>query len=189
MADQAPEQPQTQQTKSSEQHAQPLTDETAQVGERTLYVDNPAMFRNHPLGYIGCWLLVIVGLTGLVFWALPAENTPLADRFATLPYLMMGIGVLSIGLLIRWWIKVLATKLTVTNERTMVRRGLLSRHTNEVWHDNVRNVQVYQSLMQRVFSVGRVQISSAGQAEVEIDVSGLPHPQRIREVINQHREE
>jgi uncharacterized membrane protein YdbT with pleckstrin-like domain len=102
---------------------------------------------------------------------------------------MMGIGVLSVGLLIRWWIKVLATKLTVTNERTMVRRGLLSRHTNEVWHDNVRNVQVYQSLMQRVFSVGRVQISSAGQAEVEIDVSGLPHPQRIREVINQHREE
>ena len=102
---------------------------------------------------------------------------------------MMGLGVLGIIVFIWWWIKVLGTKLTVTNERTMVRRGILSRHTNEVWHDNVRNVQVYQSLMQRIFGVGQVQISSAGQGAIEIDVSGMPDPQRIREIINQNREE
>jgi len=34
---------------------------------------------------------------------------------------------------------------------------------------------------------GTIGISSAGQADVEIEVAGMPKPQRIKDIIDQHR--
>lgn len=89
--------------------------------------------------------------------------------------------------LLVWKLKTMATKLTVTDQRSILRRGLLSKHINEINHVNIRNVQIRQNLLERIFSTGTVQIASAGQASIEIEVEGLPHPDQIRELINQHR--
>ena len=56
------------------------------------------------------------------------------------------------------------TTLTVTNEQTTLRRGLLSKFTNDVFHSNVRNIIVRQSFFQRLMGVGYVGISSSGQS-------------------------
>lgn len=86
-----------------------------------------------------------------------------------------------------WWLKCKATKLTVTNDRTILRRGILSKSISEVWHQDVRNVQLDQTFFQRIFSVGRVGISSSGQSGVEIAVNGIPEPERVKELIDKHR--
>jgi len=96
----------------------------------------------------------------------------------------VGIGLI---LLLAWWIQTLGTTLIITNEQTTLRKGILSKYTNDVFHSNVRNIQVRQSFLQRMLDVGWVGISSAGQGGVEIEVNGMPEPHKIKQIIDDHR--
>jgi uncharacterized membrane protein YdbT with pleckstrin-like domain len=90
-------------------------------------------------------------------------------------------------ILVIWWLETKCTTLTVTNQRTTLRRGILSKKINEVWHGDVRNIQLAQSLLQRLFDVGTISISSAGQSGVEIEVLGMFQPYKIKAAIDQNR--
>ena len=85
------------------------------------------------------------------------------------------------------WLRCRATRLIVTTERTTLKTGILSRQTNEVRHADLRNVQVLQGVFDRMVGVGTLELSSAGQSNVEIHVAGIPDPQGIAELIRQHR--
>ncbi len=113
------------------------------------------------------------------------RNNPIG--FA-LTVLLCAVGVGLIILLI-WWLKTKATVLTVTNERTILRRGLLSKSLNEVWHQDVRNVRLSQTFWQRMFSTGTLEVSSAGQADVEIKVKGIPDPDDVKTIIDRFKME
>lgn len=89
--------------------------------------------------------------------------------------------------LLAWWIHSLATTLTVTDERISLRRGILAKYTSDVLIADVRNVQIGQSLLQRLFGVGSVGVSSAGQGGMEIEVAGMPAPQRVKAIIDERR--
>lgn len=111
------------------------------------------------------------------------RNDPL--RF--LLCLALCLVIIGIPIMIIWYLKCIGTVLTVTNKRTTLRKGLLSKSTNEVWHDAVRNVQLSQSMFQRIFSTGTLAISSAGQSGMEIEVKGIPNPNKAKEAIDQNR--
>jgi hypothetical protein len=87
-----------------------------------------------------------------------------------------------------WWLQCLCTTLIVTSSKTTLRKGILSKSLNEVRHKDVRSVQVYQSLAQRIFGVGKLSISSAGQSGIEIEVSGIGKPEKIKMLIDEHRD-
>jgi uncharacterized membrane protein YdbT with pleckstrin-like domain len=95
-----------------------------------------------------------------------------------------GIGAL---ILLVWWIRCLGTSLVVTDRRVTLRRGLLSKATNDVLIADIRNVKIEQSMGQRIFGVGKVAVSTAGQADMEIEVQGLPAPERVKAIINDRR--
>jgi len=97
---------------------------------------------------------------------------------------LVGIGFL---LFLIWWLRTLATTLVVTNRKTTLRTGLLSKNTDDVFHKDVRNIQVRQTLFQRILGVGNIGISSAAQADMEIVVQGIPNPCRVKEIIETHR--
>lgn len=99
------------------------------------------------------------------------------------------LSIVGIGLIIFlfWWLKCKSTTLTVTNTRTSCRRGLLSKSITEVWHQDIRNVQLDQTFFQRVFDVGKIGISSAGQSGLEISVSGIPRPDEVKQLIDKYR--
>ncbi len=86
-----------------------------------------------------------------------------------------------------WWINCKGTTLTVSSQRTRLRRGILSKSITEVWHQDVRNVQLKQTLFQRLFGVGMIGVSSAGQSGMEISVSGIPDPETVKSLIDNHR--
>ena len=96
----------------------------------------------------------------------------------------VGIGLV---ILLVWWIRTLGTTLTVTSRRTTLRKGLLSKFTSEVFHKDVRNVQVTQTAIQRLFNVGRIDISSAGQGDFEITVEGMRDPNEVKRIIDESR--
>ena len=95
--------------------------------------------------------------------------------------------VVGLVILVIWWLNAKSQQLTVTDKRTIVRRGILSKHTNEVLHRDIRNVQVMQTFSQRLFGVGDIGISSAGQSDIEIAFRGLATPYRVRDLVDQHR--
>lgn len=95
--------------------------------------------------------------------------------------------MIGIPIMLIWWLKCKGTVLTVTDEKSILRTGILSKHENEVYHSDIRNVQVKQNLFQRMFGVGYIGISSAGQGGMEIEVSGIPAPTKVKDLINNHR--
>lgn len=86
-----------------------------------------------------------------------------------------------------WWLRCKGTTLTITTDRTRLRKGILSKSITEVWHQDVRNVQLKQTFFQRMLGVGTIGVSSAGQNEIEINVKGIPDPDRVKQLIDQHR--
>lgn len=112
------------------------------------------------------------------------RNHPVLFVLYVLLIAAFGLGLV---LLFVWWFQTLGTTLTVTNDQTTLRRGIFSKYTNDVFHENVRNIQVRQSFLQRMFNVGWIGISSAGQSGVEIEVNGIPDPERVKEIIDEHR--
>jgi len=122
----------------------------------------------------------------VLFEAHPAmfRNHPFKFTLCLLLIAAFGLGLV---ILICWRIKCLGTTLVVTDQKTTLRTGILSKNISEVFHSDVRSIQINQSLMQRICGVGSIGISSAGQAGVEIAVDGIPDPNSVREIIDEHR--
>ena len=96
----------------------------------------------------------------------------------------VGIGLV---VLFVWWLRCLATSLVITDRRVTLRQGLLSKDTNDVLIADIRNVKVRQNLLQRIFGVGTVAFSTSGQSDMEIEVHGVPAPERIKAIIDDCR--
>jgi uncharacterized membrane protein YdbT with pleckstrin-like domain len=132
---------------------------------------SPAMFRDRPIWFLVLLLLIIGGCVA-------ATSVP-----------EIGFGAAGLGafLLLIWWLREKSTTLTVTNKRTILRRGLLSKNTREVRHSDVRFLEVKQTLGQRLVGIGSIAISSAAQGEIEIAVRGIKHPQHVKDTIDGYR--
>lgn len=111
------------------------------------------------------------------------RNNPLGF-IASVVLAFVGVGLV---ILFMWWLNCLATTLTVTERRTSLRKGIFSKNIIDVYHSDIRNVQLNQGLLQRIFNVGTIFIASAGTGSYEIEVSGLPEPERIKGIIDKHR--
>ncbi len=148
------------------------TDTTQKPAEEVeLFRENPAMFRNSPVQFTLISLLLIAGIVaGIMYPPWPFLACPVA-----------------LGIFAVWWLKCKGTLLVVTNEGTTIERGLLSKSTNELWHSDVRNVQIDQTFFQRIMKVGTVNVSSGAQADIEISVSGIPDPHKVHRIIEEQR--
>ncbi len=96
--------------------------------------------------------------------------------------------IVGIPIMLIWWLSTKGTRLTVTDEQTVLLHGILSNHTTEVYHDDVRLVTVSQGIFGRMLDTGDIGIATAGHAGVEIEVSGIPSPNRVKEIIQARRQ-
>lgn len=122
---------------------------------------------------------------------LPPDSGPEKDVLVLRPSMLrahpwLTLFTLGIGTLILWF-KHLGERITITNKRTILRRGLLSKQTTEVLHDHVRNIQIWQSMTNRIFNVGRIGISSSGQDGIEIIADATPKPGEVKKTIDYYR--
>lgn len=141
-----------------------------------------AMFRARPTLFLVLLLVLLGGAAGgLYFWQLAS---------APRPTVAAGLGALAglaLLVLLVWKFLSLGEALEITTKRTIERNGIFSKSTSEVLHRDIRNVQVQQSFRDRLFGVGRVQISSAADDASEINVTDIPRPKRVREIIDLYR--
>jgi uncharacterized membrane protein YdbT with pleckstrin-like domain len=82
--------------------------------------------------------------------------------------------VLLVGL-----IKRAATRYVITTERLHIRRGLLSKATQETRVQRVQNVNTKQSLFERLLQVGTVDFDTAGTDDSEFRFVGVANPAQV----------
>ncbi len=128
-------------------------------------------------------LVSAIGLAGVVglIWI------PIAEKSTWYFALFGPMTAFAVGMLGWWWISRFTAALEITTKRTIMHRGLFSRSTSEVVHDNIRNVTVDQTFLQRVYKVGKLGIASSGQDGIEIQINHLPNPDNLAEIIGLYR--
>ena len=112
------------------------------------------------------------------------RNNPLGFILSAL-LIPVVVGAVILGI---WWLNTKAATLTVSNKRSIQRTGLISKQTSEVLHRDVRNIEITQSVSQRLFGVGTIGIASAGQAGIEIQFKGVRDPDGVKALIDRYRD-
>ena len=151
--------------------------------EQEICAVHPAMARAHPFRFLAIGILLIGGGT-LAIWASTSDTV--ANFWAWTGLLACLAGVI-------WWLAWyvsahLWVKLEISNKRTIRKEGIIRRHTSEVLHNHVRNVEIRQSFLQRIMKVGYLGISSSGQDGIEIEVRDLPRPYELKALIDNYRD-
>lgn len=154
-------------------------------GERILWQGRPS-WRAH-LSFFVVW--IPLALVPVIIAGLLRAN----DQGTGLPYwqwllisLVLVVGVAAWDALQRY-----ATFYVVTTQRLRVRRGILSRREQTARFERVQNVNVSQSLIDRLVDVGTVEFDTAGS---DVDDSGFHYrgisdPQGLVRIVaeNSHR--
>ena len=151
--------------------------------EQDISVVHPAMFRAHPFRFLAIAVLVLGGIV-LAIAAISSDNV-----WAWLSWVGLVLSVAGAFWWVVWYVAAhLWVKLTISNKRTIRHEGIVRRHTSEVLHDHVRNIEIKQSFLQRMLNVGYIGISSAGQDGIEIEVRDIPRPYAVKALIDEYRE-
>jgi uncharacterized membrane protein YdbT with pleckstrin-like domain len=134
-------------------------------GEQLVFEGHPswrAVLRFYVIGVILVGVAVAIGAL--------AGGTGIA--------ILAGAAVLAIVILVGL-IKRSATRYVITTERLHIRRGILSKSTQETRIERVQNVNTQQSLFERVLQVGTVDFDTAGSDDSEFRFVGVGNPEEV----------
>jgi uncharacterized membrane protein YdbT with pleckstrin-like domain len=103
------------------------------------------------------------------------------------------IGVLSLpvyglGIFILLWVlfQRLGNRFYIEKSKIESRAGIISKDLRSIRLENLRDVHMKQSVMQRIFSVGDIAFSSSGQSTQEVVFSGIAHPQALKDMVEDY---
>ncbi|HEX4805541.1 MAG TPA: PH domain-containing protein [Conexibacter sp.] len=145
-------------------------------GEHVIFAGHPSWRGTLSFYAKGALLAAIPPLVALVAGASTAGAIAILAAAVAL--------VILVGLLWR-----MTTTYTITNQRLTIRRGLLSRHLQQTRVERVQNVNVDQSLLDRLVRVGQVDFDTAGSDDADFAFRGVANPAAVvRAVDEAHRE-
>jgi len=77
---------------------------------------------------------------------------------------------------------------TLTNKMVISKWGIISRKTHEVAIRDIRNINMSQGVLERIFGLGSIEIGSAGTAGIEVKFAGVKTPALIRDLVRKTKE-
>ncbi len=77
------------------------------------------------------------------------------------------------------YVRRIATVYTITNERLRIKRGIISRNTQEARIERVQNVNTDQSVIQRLLQIGTVEFDTAGTDDSNFNFAGVANPDEV----------
>jgi uncharacterized membrane protein YdbT with pleckstrin-like domain len=83
------------------------------------------------------------------------------------------------------FVKRSAIRYVITTERLHIRRGILSKSTQETRIERVQNVNTKQSLFERMLQVGTVDFDTAGTDDSEFRFVGVGNPEEVVRAVDQ----
>ena len=150
------------------------------AGEEVIWRGTPSW--KALLIYYVKWTVISLLPAGL--WVI-LNSTMSSPPSATIFFALTGVGLLltyAIG-----WIKRSTTRYVITDRRIQIRTGLLSRNDSSTQLDRVQNVNVSQSVFQRLLGIGNIDWDTAGTDASDSDFTfyGIDDPGSLRHRVDQ----
>ena len=151
----------------------------ALTGEQVVWQGNPswkALF----LYYVK-W--TVASLIPVAVWII--LNQFMSDPPSVFWFLLVTIAGLAATYVIGW-IKRVTTRYRVTDRRIQVRTGLLSRSDSSANLGRIQNVNIHQSVFQRLLGIGNVDWDTAGSDVGDADFTfyGVDDPSRLVNLVD-----
>jgi hypothetical protein len=83
------------------------------------------------------------------------------------------------------WITKKSNRLILAEQSVIQKDGIFTQKVSEVQYRDIRNIQISRAMGG---SFGRLSVSSAGQADFEIDFNRCKDPEAIKEMLNERRD-
>jgi uncharacterized membrane protein YdbT with pleckstrin-like domain len=92
----------------------------------------------------------------------------------------VAVGVaLFVIVLVVGFLKRLGTRYMLSNQRLIIRRGLLAKRVQQTRVDRIQNVNTEQRLLERVLRVGTVDFDTAGTGDSDFRFVGISNPDAV----------
>ena len=98
-----------------------------------------------------------------------------------LSWLIVGIFIF-ISMYIEKW----TTERALTNKRLVIKRGLISRRTEEMSFNRIEEVNLNQSILQRLLGSGNIRVTGTGSGEVIM--KNIDDPLAVQKKLNEVRQ-
>ncbi|MBF0554750.1 MAG: PH domain-containing protein [Nitrospirae bacterium] len=72
---------------------------------------------------------------------------------------------------------------SITEDRAIVRTGIIAKNTKELKIEHIISIQVNQNPIERLFGIGTVRLMSDGECESHVAFKGVRDPEGIRDKI------
>jgi uncharacterized membrane protein YdbT with pleckstrin-like domain len=95
------------------------------------------------------------------------------------------VGLVVLALTVVWaLLETIRWKYTITDRRVFVRHGLVSVNEQTARLERVQDLTLHQTLFDRLFGVGTLQIDTAGSEGGPLEFKALTEPTRVREILD-----
>jgi uncharacterized membrane protein YdbT with pleckstrin-like domain len=85
---------------------------------------------------------------------------------------------------VRWY-----SQYTITNREIHSRYGILNKTQSMIRPEDIRDIRLEQDIIDRLFGVGTVEISSAGRSDSEVEFKLVSNPNIVIDVLKRVRDE
>jgi uncharacterized membrane protein YdbT with pleckstrin-like domain len=155
---------------------------TGSVPAMDMHPGEQLVFEGHPswratlLFYF--WGFVIVAVAAVVV-------ALLASTVVAVLVAIAGVAaVVAVG-----FVKRMATRYVITSERLHIRRGVLTKRTQETRIQRVQNVNTDQRFFERVLQIGTVDFDTAGTDDSEFRFVGVSNPGDVVQAVDRAQRE
>jgi len=135
----------------------------------------------HWLTVFGATVVGLILIAAAIFasWATPDDT-----RGNWIQWISVAVAILlGIPLVIVPFLRWRTTHYVVTDERVMVRRGILSKAGKDITLSKITDVSFKQTFLDRVIRAGTLNIESAGDSADEL-LRNIPHSDEVQQLIN-----
>jgi uncharacterized membrane protein YdbT with pleckstrin-like domain len=105
------------------------------------------------------------------------------------PAVVAVVVVVFAALLIIGLVRRISTTYTITSRRLTIESGLLARNLHQTRLERVQNVNLRQSMLERMLSVGDVDFDTAAGAEYDFEFRGVESPRQIVRTVDRALQE
>ena len=146
------------------------------------------IFQGHPswraiLGFYLQWIVA-----GAVAGAIAALVTLINDEVDWGIVALVFLAFVAVGIIVGL-IKRIATTYSISNQRLHIKRGIVARKIQQTRIERVQNVNITQSVIQRVLQVGKVDFDTAGTDDSDFSFDGVSQPERVMKAVEQAQHE
>ena len=98
----------------------------------------------------------------------------------------LGWLIVGIFIFISMYIEKWTTERALTNKRLVIKRGLISRQTEEMSFNRIEEVNLRQSILQRLLGSGNIRVTGTGSGEVVM--KNIDDPLAVQKKLNEVRQ-